>query len=206
VLAIHDEQIAEHGGASGVRDLAVIDSALARPQNLLAYRKPYAAALAAAYAFGLCGNRGFLDRNKRTAWAVAETFLNLNGHIINASDDAVVSTMQATAAGQMPEDQLAKRIRSLLQSTTPGVHASQLHCDEKSHHPGLCTTNLPEIPIPIGILKVRTYKKAAPPPEPPFSVPAHPNRKIPTGNLLRTLTYLMESTTSPQKHQGVTNQ
>ena len=80
VLAIHDEQIAEHGGIPGARDLGVIDSALARPLNLVAYGKPNAAALAAAYAFGLCSNRGFRDGNKRTAYVVAETFLDLNGY------------------------------------------------------------------------------------------------------------------------------
>ncbi|MGC8551038.1 MAG: type II toxin-antitoxin system death-on-curing family toxin [Acidobacteriaceae bacterium] len=114
MLAIHDEQIAEHGGIPGVRDLAIVDSALAGPHNLLAYGKPDAAALAAAYGFGLCRNHGFFDGNKRTAWVVAETFLDLSGYAMDATDDAVVSTMLATASGEMPEEKLAKWIRSCI--------------------------------------------------------------------------------------------
>ncbi|HKF47107.1 MAG TPA: type II toxin-antitoxin system death-on-curing family toxin [Terracidiphilus sp.] len=112
VLAIHDEQISEHGGMGGVRDLAVVESALARPRNLQAYGKPDAARLAAAYAFGLCRNHGFLDGNKRTAYVVAETFLDLNGYAMNASDEAVVNTIVALASGVMSEEQLAKWFRS----------------------------------------------------------------------------------------------
>jgi death-on-curing protein len=114
VLAIHDEQISEHGGIGGVRDLAVIDSALAKPRNLLAYRRPDAAALAAAYAFGLCSHHGFLDGNKRTAYVVAETFLDLNGYAVKASDEEVVRTMLAVASGVMHEAQLAKWFRSFM--------------------------------------------------------------------------------------------
>lgn len=112
VLAIHDEQISEHGGIGGVRDLAVLDSALARPRNLLAYGNPDAAALAVAYAFGLCKNHGFLDGNKRTAYVVAETFLDLNGCAMDAPDEAVVNTMLAAASGVLPEEQVAKWFRS----------------------------------------------------------------------------------------------
>jgi death on curing protein len=112
VLAIHDKQIAEHGGIPGVRDLGVIESAIVRPRNLLAYGKPDAARLAAAYAFGISRNHGFFDGNKRTAYVVAETFLDLNGYAMNASDQAVVSTMLAVAAGIMPEKQLANWFRS----------------------------------------------------------------------------------------------
>lgn len=114
VLAIHDEQISEHGGIRGVRDLAVIESALARPRNLVAYGKPDAAALAAAYAFGLCKNHGFLDGNKRTAYVVAETFLDLNGYGVEASDAEVVTRVLAVASGVMAEAQLAKWFRSFL--------------------------------------------------------------------------------------------
>ena len=117
VLAIHDEQISEHGGIRGVRDLAVVDSALARPRNLVSYGKPDAAALAAAYAFGLCNNHGFLDGNKRTAYVVAETFLDLNGCAMTASDEPVVRTMLAVASGVMPEKQLAKWFRSFIASS-----------------------------------------------------------------------------------------
>ena len=114
VLAIHDEQISEHGGIRGVRDLAVIDSALAEPRNLLAYEKPDAAALAAAYAFGLCNNHGFFDGNKRTAYVVAETFLDLNGCAMEATDEAVVNMMLAVASGVMPEARLAEWFRSFI--------------------------------------------------------------------------------------------
>ena len=114
VLAIHDEQISEHGGIRGVRDLAVIESALARPRNLVAYGNPAAAASAAAYAFGLGKNHGFLDGNKRTAYVVAETFLDLNGCAMEASDAEVVSTMLAVASGVMPEARLAKWFRSFV--------------------------------------------------------------------------------------------
>lgn len=68
VLAIHDRQIAEHGGTSGIRDVGLVDSALARPQNLDAYGQPDIADLAAAYAYGIAKNHGFADGNKRTAW------------------------------------------------------------------------------------------------------------------------------------------
>lgn len=114
VLAIHDAQIAEHGGIGGTRDLATVDSALARPRNLLANRRPDAAALAAAYVFGLCGNHGFLDGNKRTAYVVAETFLDLNGFAMNAPDEAVVNTMLAVASVAMPENLLAQWFRSFI--------------------------------------------------------------------------------------------
>ncbi len=114
VLAIHDEQIAEHGGIRGVRDLAVVDSALSPPRNLLAYGKPDAAARAAAYAFGLCNNDGFRDGNKRTAYVVAESFLDLNEYEMDAPDEAVVSTRMAVATGVMPEEQLAQWFRSFV--------------------------------------------------------------------------------------------
>ena len=111
VMAIHDQQIAEHGGRDGVRDAAVIHSALARPQNLLAYGNPDLAALAAAYAFGLSRNHGFVDGNKRVAFVVAETFLNLNGVNLTATDEEVVTTMLAVAAGKMTEEALAEWFR-----------------------------------------------------------------------------------------------
>jgi len=117
VLAIHDEQISEHGGIRGLRDLAVIASALAKPRNVVAYGKPDAAALAAAYAIGLCNSHGFLDGNKRTAYVVAETFLDLNGCAMKARDEEIVNTMLAVASGVMSEGRLAEWFRSLI--TTP---------------------------------------------------------------------------------------
>ena len=121
VLAIHDEQISEHGGIRGVRDLAMVDSALARPRNLPGYGEPDAAALAAAYAFGIFNNHGFLDGNKRTAYVVAETFLDLNGYAMTASDEQVVLTVLAVASGVMQEEQLAKWFRSFVKGLESGV-------------------------------------------------------------------------------------
>jgi death on curing protein len=79
IRAIHNAQIARHGGLDGVRDQGLIESALARPQNLAAYDNPGAAELAAAYAFGIARNHGFHDGNKRTAWVAARVFLADNG-------------------------------------------------------------------------------------------------------------------------------
>ncbi|MCP4023150.1 MAG: type II toxin-antitoxin system death-on-curing family toxin [Desulfobacteraceae bacterium] len=79
VLAIHDMQIEEHGGATGIRDIGLIESALGRPKNLLEYDKPGVVELAAAYGFGLAKNHGFIDGNKRTAYVVTRLFLRLHG-------------------------------------------------------------------------------------------------------------------------------
>jgi death-on-curing protein len=114
VLAIHDEQIAEHGGLAGVRDLPLLQSALARPQNLEAYGSPDIADLAAAYAFGIARNHAFLDGNKRTAWVVAETFLLKNGYELFASDRDGVITMLAVADGTMSEPELAIWLRTYI--------------------------------------------------------------------------------------------
>ncbi len=111
VLAIHAAQIAEHGGLGGIRDLTLVQSALARPHNLVAYGDPDAARLAAAYAYGLARNHGFLDGNKRTAFVVALVFLLANGLEMTASDVDSVTTMLAVASGQMDEDSLAEWFR-----------------------------------------------------------------------------------------------
>ena len=111
-LAIHDEQLAEHGGASGVRDAGAFESATARPVNLAAYGEPDAAALAAAYAFGLARNHAFVDGNKRTAYVVAEMFFALNGIKLLSSDAAGILTFVALAAGDMSEQALADWFRA----------------------------------------------------------------------------------------------
>lgn len=111
VLAIHDMQIAEHGGASGVRDHNLLDSALARPLNLAAYGEPDVIALAASYAFGLARNHPFIDGNKRTALVAAELFLDLNAFELKADDLACVSMFLALAAGEVEEDELAQWLR-----------------------------------------------------------------------------------------------
>jgi death-on-curing protein len=111
-LAIHDEQLAEHGGAAGVRDMGALESALARPLNLSQYSDPDAAALAAAYAFGITRNHPFVDGNKRTAYVVCELFLCLNGNELTASDAECVTAFFRLAAGELDEPALADWIRA----------------------------------------------------------------------------------------------
>ena len=116
VLAIHEEQLAEHGGGAGLRDAGLLDSALARPQHSAAYGKPDVATLAAAYGYGLSRNHPFLDGNKRTAFVVLELFLQLNDHELDATDADCVLTMLAVAAGEVTEAKLATWIRKHLKS------------------------------------------------------------------------------------------
>jgi death-on-curing protein len=110
VLAIHDEQLAEHGGQSGVRDRGLLESAMARPQNQFAYGEHSLTRLAANYAFGLSRNHPFLDGNKRTSLVVAELFLELNGSELTATDAECVTTFLRLAAGDLTEEQLAEWI------------------------------------------------------------------------------------------------
>ena len=114
--AIHDEQLSEHGGAAGVRDLNAFESAMARPINLAANGDPDVAALAAAYGFGLARNHALVDGNKRTAYMVAEMFLALNGIKLTSSDADGILTFVALAAGDVTEDELADWFR---RSTRP---------------------------------------------------------------------------------------
>lgn len=113
--AIHDAQLREHGGAPGIRDEGLLESALARPRQKFAYaRQPDLAALAAAYAFGVAKNHGFVDGNKRTAFMAAYVFLGLNGHDLEAPEPDVVRTMEGVAAGRVTEARLADWIRDKL--------------------------------------------------------------------------------------------
>jgi death-on-curing protein len=111
VLALHDEQIAEHGGLSGIRDPALVESALARPLNLAAYGEPDAADLAAAYAFGLARNHPFADGNKRSAAVVALTFLLLNDVAFEITEAELVVMTMALAAGDLSEEEVARWFR-----------------------------------------------------------------------------------------------
>jgi len=111
ILAVHDEQLAEHGGAQELRDGGLLDSALARPQHLSTYGDPDAAELAAAYAWGIARNHPFVDGNKRTALVAAELFLVLNGYELQADDAECVVTMLKVASGEMAEDDFAAWIR-----------------------------------------------------------------------------------------------
>ena len=111
LLAVHDEQLAEHGGALGTKDMGLFESAIARPQQLAHYGEPDAFELSAAYAVGISRNHPFIDGNKRTAFVAAELFLALNGIEMNADDGACVMTMLAVAAGQMDEATFARWLR-----------------------------------------------------------------------------------------------
>ncbi|EXS71059.1 type II toxin-antitoxin system death-on-curing family toxin [Sphingobium sp. Ant17] len=113
--AAHAEQIAEHGGGGdGLRDRGLFESAMARPHNLVSYGEPDAAALAAAYAYGLARNHPFIDGNKRIAAVVSETFLLLNGHSLTATDAELVVAFLELAAGNLSEDDMADWFRQHL--------------------------------------------------------------------------------------------
>ncbi|RXZ65338.1 type II toxin-antitoxin system death-on-curing family toxin [Pelagerythrobacter rhizovicinus] len=109
--AAHAEQLAEHGGGEGVRDLQLLESAMARPRDLATYGQPDIAALAAAYTYGIARNHPFVDGNKITAAVVSETFLALNGYALNATDAELVVAFLALAAGELAEEELADWFR-----------------------------------------------------------------------------------------------
>ena len=112
IYAVHDRQLAEHGGLSGIRDKGAVESALARPKNLAAYGDPDAAALAAAYCYGIARNHGFVDGNKRTAWIAARLFLRDNDRQLSFDKLEAVKLVEDVAAGQLTEDDLAAWLRS----------------------------------------------------------------------------------------------
>ena len=107
VLALHAESISRFGGSSGIRDEGLLDSALARAPNLLAYGAPSLYELAAAYGFGIAKNHSFVDGNKRAAFLASAVFLELNGCEFIASELEVVLTFTELAAGNVSEAQLA---------------------------------------------------------------------------------------------------
>jgi death on curing protein len=113
VLALHNRQLAEHGGATGIRDEALLESALARPQQLWAYAQPPPdlCALAAAYAFGLAKNHAFFDGNKRTAYVVYRLFLLRNGIGITASKEDRYLSMWHLAGSEHTEETFAQWLR-----------------------------------------------------------------------------------------------
>lgn len=110
-LAVHDRQLAEHGGGEGVRDAGMLDSALARPINRWSYGEDDRCALAAAYAFGIARNHPFVDGNKRTAWVFARLFVALNGVAVSFSPEDAIAAMLALAAGELSEDEMADWFR-----------------------------------------------------------------------------------------------
>ena len=113
-IAAHAEQIAEHGGGEGIREAGLLESAMARPQNLALYSNPDLSELAASYAYGIARNHPFVDGNKRTAAVVSETFLVLNGGNLLANDAELVVAFIALAAGELSEDELTDWFRSNL--------------------------------------------------------------------------------------------
>jgi len=118
LTAIHQRQIAEHGGSEGLRDEGLLSSALAGPKNLLAYGEPSPdlASLAAAYAYGIARNHPFVDGNKRTALVAARTYLILNSVDLDATQDDKVLTFLNLAEGAISEEELADWIRKRTQS------------------------------------------------------------------------------------------
>ena len=112
LLLLHDESLAEHGGAPGQRDAALFDSALARPQHLLAYGDPDVAALAASCGYGIARNHPFVDGNKRTAFLATGLILALNGWRLDASQAQATLTMLAVASGEFSESEYADWLRA----------------------------------------------------------------------------------------------
>lgn len=111
LLLLHGESLAEHGGGEGLRDESLLDSALARPLNLLAYGEPDVAALAASYAMGLAKNHPFVDGNKRAAFLTVGMFLYLNGYRLSTTQADATVTVLALAAGDITEEQFAVWLR-----------------------------------------------------------------------------------------------
>jgi death-on-curing protein len=116
LLLLHDESLAEHGGASGLRDEGLLESALARPVNVTLYAEPDVANLAAAYGVGLAKNHAFVDGNKRAAFLAVGLFLALNGYRLNATQADATLIMLAVASGDLPEAEFANWIRKNIQT------------------------------------------------------------------------------------------
>ncbi|MDD5578253.1 MAG: type II toxin-antitoxin system death-on-curing family toxin [Methylobacter sp.] len=112
LVILHDESLTMHGGASGIRDEGLLDSALNRAVNLALYDKPDFAELAAAYGFGLAKNHAFIDGNKRVAFLAVGLFLGMNGYKLKATQVDATLTMQAIAGGAMQEADFATWIRA----------------------------------------------------------------------------------------------
>jgi death on curing protein len=112
VLAIHDRQLVEHGGAEGLRDEGLLQSALGRPQNHFAYESADVVELAAKYTAGIVQNHPFVDGNKRTGFVVGVLFLELNGHCFTASEEAAAQAILDLAAGSMDEQGFCEFLRA----------------------------------------------------------------------------------------------
>lgn len=112
LLLLHAESLAEHGGGEGLRDEGLFESALARPENLVAYGDPDFASLAASYGIGLAKNHPFIDGNKRAAFLAVGLFLYLNGYRLKATQADATLTMLAVASGDIDEAEFAAWIRT----------------------------------------------------------------------------------------------
>ncbi len=112
VIAMHGEQISEHGGSLGIRDAGLLSSAIARPQNLAAYGEPSVFDLAAVYAFGIIRNHPFVDGNKRTGFLAAYVFLDLNGWELISSEVEAVAAVLALATNEMDEADFASWLKA----------------------------------------------------------------------------------------------
>lgn len=112
LLLLHDESLAEHGGSPGLRDEDLLDSALARPLNLLDYGKPDVHSLAAAYGVGLAKNHPFVDGNKRAAFLATGVFLGMNGWRLTATQLDATTTMLNVAAGKVDEAAFSQWLRA----------------------------------------------------------------------------------------------
>ena len=112
VLAIHDEQLAEHGGLPGIRDEGVLESGLDRPRNILLYSQPDIFELAAAYACGVGGkSQPFIDGNKRVSAVLTELFLDLNGYSLDVDDAELVSIWRLLADNKVTHEEMAEWLR-----------------------------------------------------------------------------------------------
>jgi death-on-curing protein len=119
LLLLHGESVAEHGGAAGIRDAGLLDSALARAQNLAAYGDPDVAALAAAYGAGISQNHPFVDGNKRAAFLSVGLFLALNGYRLVATQAEATVAMLSLAAGELKEEEFATWLRGHIEPRQP---------------------------------------------------------------------------------------
>jgi death-on-curing protein len=117
VLAAHDRLLAAHGGAGGLRDAALLESALGRPRQHYAYSSPNIIELAALYTAGVVRNHPFVDGNKRTGFAIGVAFLELNGIVLQASEEDVIQAVLALAAGQLDETGYATWLRRNVRRT-----------------------------------------------------------------------------------------
>lgn len=111
IEAIHDEQLAIHGGASGLRDEGMLESALDRPRNKWSYEQAGLPELAAAYAYGMARNRPFIDGNKRTSLLALYTFIGINGIDFDVPEAEAATIILSLAAGEVSEESLARWIR-----------------------------------------------------------------------------------------------